>query len=287
MSRGRRRRGVGAALLGVAVLLAVAVGGVVLLLRSIEVERPFSATCVASDGEARALLDPDQAATAAMIAGIGVERGLPARAVTIALATAMQESRIRNIDYGDRDSVGIFQQRPSQGWGTVEQIMDPVYSTNAFYDALVEIDGYLDMEITDAAQAVQRSAFPEAYAQHEQMARLFASALTGWSDAALICHLHDGDVADTPTAVADAAARDFPTAVVTAGDDGTVTLSGRVTDDDTRSAWALAHWAVSTAESTGVDEVTIGSLTWSRADGRDAAWVTAETPAPDGTVVLR
>ena len=102
----------------------------------------------------------EQAENASLIAAIAIERGLPARAVSIALATAFQESKLVNIDYGDRDSLGLFQQRPSQGWGTAEEILDPVYSTNAFYDALVQVDGYEDMEITEAAQQVQRSAFP-------------------------------------------------------------------------------------------------------------------------------
>ena len=94
-----------------------------------------------------------------------MRRGLPARAASIALATAYQESKLRNLDHGDRDSLGLFQQRPSQGWGTAKQIQDPYYATNAFYDALVKIDGYQTMRITEAAQEVQRSGFPEAYAR--------------------------------------------------------------------------------------------------------------------------
>ena len=111
---------------------------------------------------------------------------------------------MRNIDYGDRDSVGLFQQRPSQGWGTVAQIMDPVYSTNAFYDVLVTVEGWEGQEITDAAQRVQRSAFPNAYAQHEGRGRAFASALSGYSTGALTCHLDpvsdDASAADASSA---------------------------------------------------------------------------------------
>ena len=112
-------------------------------------------------------VDLEQAENAALITAISIQRGMPARAASIALATAYQESELYNIDYGDRDSVGLFQQRPSQGWGTVEQAMDPVHATNAFYDALAKVDGYREMEITEAAQAVQRSAYPDAYADHE------------------------------------------------------------------------------------------------------------------------
>ena len=83
-------------------------------------------------------LTAEQVANAATIAQVGRDRGLPERAVVIALATAQQESRLRNLDYGDRDSLGLFQQRPSAGWGTEAQVQDPVYAANKFYDHLVE-----------------------------------------------------------------------------------------------------------------------------------------------------
>ena len=122
---------------------------------------------------------PDQASNAAAITAIAVQRGMPPRAATIAIATAMQESKVRNVKFGDRDSLGLFQQRPSQGWGTAEQILDPEYSTNKFYDALEKIKGYESMDIAAAAQKVQRSAAGEAYAQHEAQARVTASVLSG------------------------------------------------------------------------------------------------------------
>ena len=132
-------------------------------------------------------LTVEQAENAALITALSIQRGLPARAASIALATAYQESKIVNVEHGDRDSVGLFQQRPSQGWGSREEILDPVHATNAFYDALVKVDGYESMEITRAAQAVQRSAFPEAYADHEADARALASALTGNHPGAFWC----------------------------------------------------------------------------------------------------
>ena len=278
--RGRRLLG---ALVALTLLLAVAVGGVVMLLRNLDVQAPLVSQCSASADGVSATLSPEQAANAALIAVIAVERGLPARAATIGIATAMQESRLENIDYGDRDSIGLFQQRPSQGWGTIEEIMDPVYSTNTFYDALVRVEGYEEMEITDAAQEVQRSGFPQAYAQHEQMARLFASALTGWSAASLTCRLHAEDASASYTVV-DLLARDLGSATTEVA--GALTHL-RLDGDPDRSAWVLAHWAVATAELTGVQEVTIGDLTWSRADGRDAAWATAETAAAAGAVSVR
>ncbi len=147
---------------------------------------PIFAVCQTTVGDTTVRLDREQAENAATIAAVGVQRGLPGRAVTIALATAYQESDLRNLDYGDRDSLGVFQQRPSQGWGTARQVRDVRYASDRFYDELLKID-YRDMRITEAAQAVQRSAFPEHYAKHEPEARALASSLTGWSPATLAC----------------------------------------------------------------------------------------------------
>ena len=178
------RRAGCAAVLVLAVLVAGVAAVVVALSRS-HPAPPAAERCVAELDGTKWSLAPDQAQNAALIAAVAIQRGLPARAVTIALATALQESRLVNIDYGDRDSIGLFQQRPSQGWGTVEQVQDPVYATGRFYDDLVKVDGYEDLPITEAAQAVQRSGFPEAYAQHETRARAWASALTGCSPGVL------------------------------------------------------------------------------------------------------
>ena len=186
-----------------------AVAGVVTLLDRARPRPPVAERCVAHLEGTDWSLSPDQAQNAALVSSLAVRRGLPARAVTIGLATALQESRLENIDYGDRDSIGLFQQRPSQGWGTVEQIMDPVYSTTKFFEGLEKVPGYQDMPVTQAAQAVQRSGFPDAYAQHEGRSRAWASALTGWSPAALRCTLRP---VETPTGtgpVVDRVARDW------------------------------------------------------------------------------
>ena len=131
----------------------------------------------------------EQAENASLIASIAIRRGLPARATSIALATAYQESDLYNLDYGDRDSLGLFQQRPSQGWGSQDEVQDPTYATNRFYDALVTLGDYRSLDITVAAQEVQRSGFPDAYADHEADARALASALSGNSRAALTCQI--------------------------------------------------------------------------------------------------
>ena len=134
------------------------------------------------------VVDLDQAHFASIIAGVSVRRGLPPpRAASIAIATAYQETGIRNLDYGDRDSVGLFQQRPSQGWGTKQQLMDPDYAAGKFYDALVKIENWETADINDVAQQVQRSGYPEAYRDHEADARVLASNLTGQSPAGFSC----------------------------------------------------------------------------------------------------
>src|SRR4051794_8513463 len=143
--------------------------------------------CTAVASGRTVTLDAEQAGNAAIITAVAVKRKLPARAATIAIATALQESKLRNLTYGDRDSLGLFQQRPSQGWGTRKQVTDPVYAANAFYDVLVKIEGYRSLSVTKAAQKVQRSAFPSAYADHEADARVLASAMSGNSAAAFTC----------------------------------------------------------------------------------------------------
>lgn len=228
--------------------------------------------CTAEVGDLAATLEPEQAENAALIAAIAVRRGLPARAVTIALATAFQESKLYNIDYGDRDSLGLFQQRPSQGWGTREQILDPVYATNRFYDGLVRVEGYRDLRITEAAQLVQRSAYPEAYAQHEPEARALASALTGESAAAFGCR-YGAVEPGRPVTVRDEVAGVFADLVgrpVVTGSAVTVGVPGP------KKGWALAHYLVAQADRLGIRRVEFGGRAW---DG-DTGWVRDDSTLP-------
>ncbi|MET7294347.1 heavy metal transporter [Streptomyces griseoloalbus] len=240
---------------------------------------------------------PEQAVNAATITAVGTARELPERAVTIALATALQESALRNIDYGDRDSLGLFQQRPSQGWGTPKEIMDPTYAAEKFYEHLEEVPGYTRLPLTVAAQKVQRSGFPQAYAKHEPDATLLAAALTGRSAATLTC---EGRPAATRAAGADAVraalVRDFgrellepagaevgdaapssPSASAPAGSSGsdgrTVTLpvaAGEGADAGTRG-WQLAHWAVANASELHIEQVSYAGREWT-AGNTDSQW---------------
>ncbi|MEU7675147.1 hypothetical protein AB0C42_10095 [Micromonospora taraxaci] len=119
-------------------------------------------------------LNDEQTANVKAIIAATKKAGLPERAAVISIATSLQESKLENLghlgDMNDHDSLGLFQQRPSSGWGTPEQITDPEYSTTAFLKGLRQVDGWQDMPLTEAAQTVQVSAYPDAYAQWEQQA---------------------------------------------------------------------------------------------------------------------
>ncbi|WP_216211136.1 C40 family peptidase [Amycolatopsis aidingensis] len=120
---------------------------------------------------------PEQTGHAATIVAVGKQMHVPEYGWIIAVATAMQESGLRNLNYGDRDSLGLFQQRPSMGWGTPQQVTDPGYAATQFYNHLLKVPNWEHMSVTAAAQAVQRSAFPSAYAKHEPAARAIVAAV--------------------------------------------------------------------------------------------------------------
>jgi LysM repeat protein len=133
-------------------------------------------------------LNAEMAANARIIVSTARTLGVSDEAIVIALAAAAQESSLRNVQFGDRDSLGLFQQRPSQGWGTPTQLLDPVRSTTAFFggsanpnegstNGLLDIPGWTSMSLTEAAQAVQKSAHPDAYAKWETSARAWLSQL--------------------------------------------------------------------------------------------------------------
>ncbi|MFE7117597.1 C40 family peptidase [Streptomyces sp. NPDC057654] len=122
-------------------------------------------------------LPAEQVPNAQTIVATGLSLDVPAKGEVVALATAMQESRLRNLNYGDRDSLGLFQQRPSQGWGTAQQIRDPVHASESFYQHLLKVDGWQQMTVAQAAQAVQRSGFPDAYARWEPLSTALQKAI--------------------------------------------------------------------------------------------------------------
>ncbi|MGW4775549.1 hypothetical protein [Streptomyces filamentosus] len=252
--------------------------------------------CAVGGGDQRYEFTPDQASNAATIAAVGSARGLPERAVTIALATALQESALRNIEHGDRDSLGLFQQRPSMGWGTPEQIMDPVYAAEKFYEGLEKVPGYSRMPLTVAAQKVQKSGFPQAYAKHEPDAALLSAALTGRTPAGLTCtaDVREGRPGDPAVvraelvrAFGDAAA---PTSVSGGASAGRSAAEPAVlvvpAGDTERRGWELAQWAVARADTLRVAEVAYGGKVW-RADDSGGGWEDASAGQDTSSVRLR
>lgn len=122
-------------------------------------------------------LPAEQIPNARTIVAAGISLKVPVRGQVVAIATAMQESRLRNLNSGDRDSLGLFQQRPSQGWGTAQQIRDPIYASQQFYQHLLKVKGWQQLTVTQAAQAVQASGYPDAYAQWEPLASALQQAI--------------------------------------------------------------------------------------------------------------
>lgn len=265
--------------------------------------------CTATVGGDTVTLDIEQAENAALIAAISVQRGMPARAATIALATAYQESKLYNLDSGDRDSAGLFQQRPSQGWGTRAEVQNPVYAANAFYDALEKVDGYTSMRVTEAAQRVQRSAYPEAYADHEADARVLASALTGNSRHAFSCRLSDPPSAAATrlaesglTRRADVVRREVgemfgnpplggfePGGVSSGHMEGSAHYEGRAIDIFVRPisrankirGWAIAQYLVAQADRLDIATVIFDAKIWTAAKS-DQGWRHYEPPETAG-----
>lgn len=140
------------------------------------------------DGTTVTPLTPEMAANARIVIQVGRQLGVPDRGIVIALATAMQESSLRNLGHGDRDSVGLFQQRPSTGWGTASQLTDVSYAARLFYGGpknpnagrtkgLLDIPGWSGLSLTQAAQWVQISAYPNAYAKWEKSAQAWLAQL--------------------------------------------------------------------------------------------------------------
>jgi hypothetical protein len=270
-----------------ATVLAVTAGGVWYLVHTGAGPLPDPEYCEAKAAGRSVQLDLDQAHNASIIAAVAVDRGLPARAVSIALATAYQESKIHNVDHGDRDSLGLFQQRPSQGWGSASQVQDPVYAANAFYDALEGVDGYESMNIAVAAQLVQRSADGSAYASHEEDARVLASAFTGYSGAALTCVIPTDEFsAESPqpigrnpraSRVRGDLDRVFPGLSLGLASQRShshaVDVSLAAVSDQRRIGWAVASYLVANADRLGVATVAFDGRVWS-ADQSTDGWRT-------------
>lgn len=247
-----------------AIVAVVVVAAVVFVVSELwdTARKHFSpSTCTAGSYE----LDPEQASVAATMVG-AVTRyrvHLPRRASVLVLAAALQESKLTNIPpgEGDRDSVGVLQQRPSQGWGhgKAATLTDVGEATTEFLDALVKIPDWQRLPAAEAIQTVQISADGSLYAQHEPLATAFADALSGRKAAAISCEF------DKPTTVASAA-----TVAKQVGQDlgiETPTASGNRTVRVPGARWQTAAWFVANADRLGIEKVAYAGRQWTREDG--------------------
>jgi len=231
-------------------------------------------------------LAPEQAEVAATIAGVAARHRLPRRAVTVALAAALQESKLHNLDYGDRDSVGIFQQRPSEGWGSATELQDPVYATTKFYSALIKVHGYATMPVDQAAQAVQHSADGSAYQQWTDIAGQLTSSFSGKSPHTVSCWY-------TPSGPANLAGVEKQVRQ-TFGPAGRKAVVVRITT--ARSAkknvavlqvkpaagWTVASWLVAHAQAYHLSQIRYAGFSWKAANG-SMGWQRETNPtSPSG-----
>ena len=192
---------------------------------------------------------------ASIIAAESYNRDLPEQAAVIALATAWQESGLRNLGYGDRDSLGLFQQRPSYDWGTKEQIMDPWYSSGRFYEELVKFDNWESIDVNDIAQKVQRSGHPEAYRKHETNARALAGAFRGSKEGVLACLNREGT--GTDRSGLDKVVATVPGVEIQgSGSETTLTASSP------SAAWSVAQLAIANSADAGLTKVAVGDNEW-------------------------
>ena len=228
--------------------------------------------CQAGTGNNAIALDFGQAADAATVAGVAVREHLPAEALTVAYATAFQESKLENLTYGDRDSVGIFQQRPSEGWGTTAELEDPAYASRAFFGALVQVPHYATLPVYEAAQAVQKSADGYAYEQYAQTGALLAADYTArphevtcwYSPATQAADDNVSPKLNLPGAVkgledtfGEPGRHEVVTSITRPRSDGSLTVSAPA-----GSSWSVANWLVTNASSYGITQVRYAGYQW-------------------------
>jgi hypothetical protein len=238
--------------------------------------------CVATEHGQVITLAPSQAGIAATIAGVAQRESLPPRAVTVAYAAAWQESKLQNLTYGDRDSVGIFQQRPSEGWGKASQIENPVYATSRFFGALTKVPGYQRLPVYQAAQAVQRSADGAAYQRYQLLAANMARAFTGQVPHAVSCWYSQKISGKARfNAAEQGLTQTFGTPSARARGDPRL----RIRVGSARDGWAVAAWLVSHAPQYRITDVQYAGFRWTAADSAKG-WARSVSPAPPKSVEL-
>jgi hypothetical protein len=245
--------------------------------------------CQAGTGVQAIDLDPEQAQVAATIAGVAARHRLPRQAVTIALAAALQESKLRNLDYGDRDSVGIFQQRPSEGWGSATQLQDPVYATTKFYAALTKVHGYAAMPVYQAAQEVQHSADGSAYQQWTDIAGQLTGYFTGKSPHGVSCWYTPAGRANLAGAerqlgqtFGPAGRKAVVVTISTVRSAKKNVKSTAVLHVQRAAGWTVASWLVSHAQAYHFSQIRYAGFSWKAVNG-NMGWQRDRNPtSPSG-----
>ena len=232
--------------------------------------------CQAGTGVNSVGLDFGQAADAATIAGVAAKDHLSGKALTVAYATALQESKLENLNYGDRDSIGIFQQRPSQGWGTKAELQDPAFAAGAFFGALVKVPDYLSLPVYEAAQDVQRSADGSAYQQYTQTSSALAADFTARPHAVTCWYQPAAKSASGPNL--GGAMKGLADAFGKPGEGGPVERVRRVRSSNSevitatsKSGWTVASWLVTSASSYGITQVSYAGYRWTAGLG-EMSW---------------
>jgi hypothetical protein len=249
-----RARGWGVAVI---VLVVATIGGY-LVYAATRDDDAAAPGCRVSLDDRTYTLSPEQTSHATTIAAVGKRMGMPDHAVSVALAAALQESKLQNLQYGDRDSLGLFQQRPSQGWGSETEVLTPHYAAGAFYRRLARIRGWESLPVTTAAQRVQHSGAPLAYAQWEHEARAIAQAATGEIPAGLSCRLDVGPNQASEKPLRQALTREL----------GPLTLDVPVPE---ARGWTVAAWLIGHAPEFGISQVSFAGRVWTASSGRWAA----------------
>jgi hypothetical protein len=289
----RRRRW--ALVIAVAVVAAT---GVTVGVRSLldEVNPPPPA-CRVGNGPTALLLDTEQAANATTIAAVAHRMGLPDHAVTVAIATVLQESKMHNLPFGDRDSLGLFQQRPSQGWGSPAQLLTPSFATEAFYRHLMKVDGWEHLPVAQAAQSVQHSFDGSGYQTWVEEARAIARSLTGETSGQFSCRFAKPGGPAAPARLGALADRELGRGALRAsgtthtlrasGTTHTLRASGTThtlrASGTTQQDWLVAQWLVGHAYQLGVHTVTVRGQRWRR---EDFAWARDKTAGRSPAYVL-
>jgi hypothetical protein len=248
VNESRKPRRVSTTILSIVTIVALVVSGIAIF--EVLAKRAANSCHVDVRGTQYSL-DPDQATNATTITAVGKRIGLPDHAITVALAAALQESNLHNLSHGDRDSLGLFQQRPSQGWGTATQVQNAVYAATAFFTHLAKVDGWQSLSVAAAAQEVQHSGAPSAYANWVTQAQTIAIATTGEVPAAFTC--------DAPAPRAADIDPDLQSTMNT--ELGSTTLGATV---PVRQGWTVASWLVAHAHRFGIRSVTFDGRQWTR-----------------------